>query len=244
MTLRIKDERRKPRDTRRDRPGLSDAPGVWSNLNLLVVGPPGSGKMSFLMALTHGLDPTADVVHFDFEVEFQLQERAIATLSDLVIEDDVTKRPVMPSALIFRYLHRLPVALMQQFLAVVSRNLQGENEGGPRGRMPTLRATSHFLPKVPNSLMEELRVLFPCQVHLSRIPRRRADIKQVVLRMIDELNDQYGRGIVRIAPAALDVIQEYAAAVDFHELRNVVERSYFREDSLSLSVESIDAALS
>jgi transcriptional regulator with PAS, ATPase and Fis domain len=72
-------------------------------------------------------------------------------------------------------------------------------------------------------LMYRLRIV---PVFLPPLAARRGDVELLTHKFLDELNDQGGRRITRVAPAALDALVEYAWPGNVRELRSALEYAY------------------
>lgn len=72
-------------------------------------------------------------------------------------------------------------------------------------------------------LMYRLRVI---PIFIPPLRRRRDDVRLLAQKLIEELNRQGGRQIGRIAPQALDALEQYSWPGNVRELRNALEYAY------------------
>lgn len=215
---------------------------LWSGLNLLVVGPHGCGKMSLISALSRALNPSVHLTLFDFEAEQDTQDETLKHFASQSRRRREAGAESSAEGLIFRHLHRLSPDRLQLFLRICRLDNEGDN-GSLDIPPPTLYATCFEAPGWDEASRRDFANLFPCQVHLAGMPVMRKDVGRFVLDVVSELNDRHGPRITEVESAVLDLVQRRAAwSTSLHELRSVLERAYFREDSGRLSLRSIDAA--
>jgi hypothetical protein len=195
---------------------------LWSGLNLLVVGPPGSGKMSLISVLGRALEPGIRLTLFDLEAEPEVQT---LTLDHFAAQFRPQRtRAQRSDGLILRHLHRL--------------SDRDAIESAP----PVLYATCHEQTNWDKDLRADLETVFPCQVHLAGMSALRKDLSRFVLDVLAELNQRHGKRITEVESTVLDALHRRMDwRSGLHELRNMVERAYFREDTERLSARSIEA---
>jgi hypothetical protein len=212
---------------------------LWSGLNLLVVGPPGCGKLSLISVLSRALDPGVPLTLFDLEAEPEVQTQ---TLDHFATQFQRFRAGAKRcEGLILRHLHRLSPSKFRRFLEICSDE-KGWNAESTECAPPTLYATCHENADWDERLRAEFETVFPCQIHLAGIPALRKDVSRFVLDVLSELNQRHGKRITEVESGVFDAVQRHAAwRSSLHELRNVVERAYFREDSERLSARSIEA---
>ncbi|MBI5868238.1 MAG: ATP-binding protein [candidate division Zixibacteria bacterium] len=211
--------------------------GPWAGANLLVVGPAGSGKLSLVRAVLQALDHRIRLSLLDFETEPRIQR--------VLLDQLRAARPAEPpgaissgvDALILRHIHRLPPRRMTELINVC-RTIALTN-----GHPPILfHATSHRYSEYSQTLKNELSSFFNCLIQLSGFPRTENRIRQFVADVLADLNHRYGQHILGVDPPVVNLVQQIAERANLYELRNVIERAYFREESSRLSMESITAA--
>lgn len=210
---------------------------LWSGLNLLVVGPPGCGKLSFISVLGRGLRPGGRLTLFDLEAEPEIQA---LTLDHFAGEFHRTRsRHERPEGLILRHLHRLPRAMLKRFFEICTDE-NGWNWDSTKSMPPTLYATCHQDAKWDPRMRADFERVFPCQIHLGGLPTLKKDVRRFVLDVLAELNERHGTRITEVEAGVLEAVREHADwRSSLHELRNIVERAYFREDTKRLSTRSI-----
>lgn len=211
---------------------------LWSGLNLLVVGPPGCGKLSYVSVLGRALHPGIQLTLFDLEAEPDIQA---LTLDHFAAQFRRVRPPDERSeGLILRHLHRLSPSMLKRFFAVCSDEEAGEwdsTESAP----PTLYATCHESTNWDTRFRPAFERVFPCQVHFGGPPTLRKDVRRFVLDVLAELNERHGTRITEVETGVLDTVQRQAAwRSSLHELRNIVERAYFREGTKRLSARSLE----
>ncbi len=204
--------------------------GPWAGANLLVVGPAGSGKLSLVRAALQALDPRIRLSLLDFETEPRFQR--------VLLDQLRAARTAGPAdALILRHIHRLPPRRMTELINLC-RTIALTN-----GHPPILfHATSHRYSEYSQTLKNELSSFFNCLIQLSGFPRTESRIRQFVADVLADLNHRYGQHILGVDPPVVNLVQQIAERANLYELRNVIERAYFREESSRLSMESITAA--
>lgn len=210
---------------------------LWSGLNLLVVGPPGCGKLSYISVLGRALHPGIQLTLFDLEAEAEIQA--------LTLDHFATRfRRILPppersEALILRHLHRLSPSMVKRFFEICSE--MEEEWGSTDSAPPTLYATCHESTQWDKSLRSDFDRVFPCQVHFGGVPTLRKDVRRFVLDVLVELNERHGTRITEVESGVLDAVRWQASRqASLHELRNIVERAYFREGTKRLSTRSIE----
>ena len=212
---------------------------LWSGLNLLVVGPPGCGKMSLISVLGRALEPGIQLTLFDLEAEPEVQT---LTLDHFAAQFRPRHTHAQRSdGLILRHLHRLSPSRLNRFLEICSDE-RGWDHDAIESAPPILYATCHEQTNWDQGLRADLETVFPCQVHLAGMSALRKDLSRFVLDVLAELNQRHGKRITEVESTVLDAMQR---RVDWrsglHEVRNMVERAYFREDTERLSARSIEA---
>ena len=80
-------------------------------------------------------------------------------------------------------------------------------------------------------LMYRLRVV---PVFLPPLAARAGDVELLAHKLVEQLNDQGGRRVTRIAPAALEALVEYAWPGNVRELRSALEYAYVVGDGAVL----------
>jgi energy-coupling factor transporter ATP-binding protein EcfA2 len=211
--------------------------GPWSGANFLVVGPAGSGKLSLVRALSLASDPRTRLVLLDFETEHQSQHALLDQLTTHLAENREKSEERSSEAIVFRHIHRLS----QEALAELVRTCRGFSQVGDRAPV-VFHATSHCFSDYPRPLKNELRSLFNCLIQWSGFPRTETRIRQFVSDVIADLNRRYGQHILGVDPPVVNFVQRFSQRANLYELRNVIERAYFREESSCLSVEAVVAA--
>ena len=214
---------------------------LWSGLNLLVVGPPGCGKLSLVSVLGRALDPGIQLTLFDLEAEPEAQALTLDRFASQFRRQRTGAE--RSEGLILRHLHRLSLAEIRRLLEICSDENSWDSESIVSAP-PTLYATCHENTNWDERLRADFETVFPCQVHLSGMPTLRKDISRFVLDVLSELNQRHGKRITEVESGVLEAVQRRAAAwgSSLHELRNIVERAYFREDTGRLSASSIEGA--
>lgn len=211
--------------------------GPWAGANFLVVGPAGSGKLSLVRAISLVSDHRTRLVLLDFETEPESQHALLDQLGALLNRDQGAAGEQQGDTIVFRHIHRLP----QRVLARLIEMCRGFSQ--PLGRAPVVfHATSHQFADYPKALRKELRSLFNCLVQWSGFPRTETRIRQFVADVITDLNRRHGQHILGVDPPVVDFVQRISQRANLYQLRNVIERAYFREESSCLSVEAVTAA--
>jgi hypothetical protein len=211
-------------------------------VRLLVIGPPGSGKLSLISVLSKALDPGIRLIVFDLEAEPEVQDLTLESLASHLGGRPNSKSVSRPEALILRHLHRLRTDQLRRLLAVCRGQVGGTDES-VEVSLPIIHATCYEKPDWPQSVRGELESLFPCQVHLAGVPALKKDINSFVLDVVTDLNRRYGKRITEVESSVFDVVQRRAEwRTSLHELRSVLERAYFQEDTTCLSRRSMEAA--
>ncbi len=72
-------------------------------------------------------------------------------------------------------------------------------------------------------LMYRLRVI---PIFLPALRERKGDIELLTQRIVEELNEQEGRKVSRISPAAMEILENYPWPGNVRELRNVLEYAF------------------
>jgi hypothetical protein len=226
-----------PRDRRY---GKAD---LWTGFNTLVAGPPGSGKLSFLRAMTLSLDPTATCIVYDLESDPETQRATTARLLndvDTSLAEGRTERMVH----IIRHLHRLPPSLLPRFLADVEEQLElaaiPESGANQDGVIRRLHATHHEDVIWPGDTETILARIFPCRIRLSQACGRQRDLSRFVRQVVAELNRRYGRDVVEIESGVIEALRTRASTASLYELRNIIERAYFRGFGNRLTAEALE----
>jgi energy-coupling factor transporter ATP-binding protein EcfA2 len=211
---------------------------LWSGLNLLVIGPPGCGKLSFVSVLGRALHPGIQLTLFDLEAEPEIQTLTVEHFAAQFRRS--RERGKRSEGLILRHLHRLSPSMLRRFLGVCSD--EGEWDGDSQEfSLPALYATCHESTNWDKRLRSDFERVFPCQIHLGGPPTLRKDVRRFVLDVLGELNERHGTRITEVESGVLDAVQRQAGwRSSLHELRNIVERAYFREDTKRLSARSIE----
>jgi energy-coupling factor transporter ATP-binding protein EcfA2 len=213
---------------------------LWSGLNLLVVGPPGCGKLSMISVLGKALNPAIQLTVYDLETEPETQTQTLAHFA----EHYCSRRGqgVAQEGLILRHLHRLSQERVRRFLEICA-DVNNRTSDGPEDVPPKLYATSHEETGWSDDLRADFSAVFPCQIHLAGAPSMKRDVSRFVLDVLADLNRRYGKRITEVESGVFDAVQRQAGWwSSLHELRSIVERAYFREDTQRLSIRSIEAA--
>lgn len=210
---------------------------LWSGLNLLVVGPPGCGKLSFLSVMGRGLRPGGGLTLFDLEAEPEIQK---LTLDYFEAEfRRPRKQGECGEGLILRHLHRLPRAMLKRFFEICTDE-NSWNWESIEAMPPTLYATCHQDANWDPRMRTDFERVFPCQIHLSGVPTLKKDVRRFVLDVLAELNERNGTRVTEVESGVLEAVQKHADwRSSLHELRNIVERAYYCEDTKRLSTRSI-----
>jgi len=209
---------------------------LWSGLNLLVVGPPGCGKLSLLSVVARGLHPSGKMTVFDLEAEREIQQ---LTLDHFATEFHRARKPRESESLVLRHLHRLSPAMLRKFLTICTDE-EGWRWDSTESLPPTLYATCYESAKWNSRMRVGFQRVFPCQMHLGGVPSQKKDVRRFVLDVLAELNERHGKRITEVESDVLEAVQHHADwRSNLHVLRNIVERAYFREDSGRLSVRSL-----
>lgn len=226
-----------PRDRRY---GKAD---LWTGYNTLVAGPPGSGKLSFLRAMTLSLDPTATCIVYDLESDPETQQATTARLLN-DMETSLAEGRADRVVHIIRHLHRLPPSLLPRFLTDLEEHLEspgvpepGKDQGVIVRR---LHATHHEDVMWPGDAELILARIFPCRIRLSQACGRQRDLSRFVRQVVAELNRRYGRDVVEIESGVIDALRTRASTASLYELRNIIERAYFREFGNRLTAEALE----
>jgi len=215
---------------------------LWSGLNLLIVGPPGCGKLSFISVIGRGLRPDRRLTLFDLEAEPEIRR---LTLDHFAAEFRRTRdRHERYDGLILRHLHRLSPAMLRRFFEVCTE----EKDWGwdvVASMPPTIYATCHESSHWDRRMRADFQRVFPCQIHLGGLPTLKKDVRRFVLDVLAELNERHGTRITEVESGVLEAVQEQGGwRSSLHEMRNIVERAYFREDTKRLSARSISVGCS
>ncbi|MEW5874696.1 MAG: hypothetical protein AB1752_05890 [Candidatus Zixiibacteriota bacterium] len=208
---------------------------LWSNLNFIVVGPPGSGKLSLTLALSRALFPGKRLLLCDWETEEDTQIRTMERLHARISRNLGRNEPgTIGEILVLRHIHRLPLPMLTALLDDLDRAVAKADEidGYPR---LLLRATCHEPPACDEILTERLRRLFPCEIRMAGLPLARAYLAQFVTDLVRELNRTHGRRVTEVEGAVVDEICRIAPGLSLHELRTIVERSYLETEGGRLS---------
>jgi transcriptional regulator with PAS, ATPase and Fis domain len=207
-------------------------------VGVLIRGPTGTGKELVAHAI-HALSPRA---HGPF--------RAVncAALPPSLLESELFGHvkgaftgAVRESSGIFRAAHRgtlfldevaeMPLELQAKLLRVLeTRTVIPVGSTEPVAVDARIIAATHQPLRVAvqegrfrADLMYRLRIV---PVFLPPLSARHGDVELLARKFIDELNEQGGRRITRIAPAALDALVEYAWPGNVRELRSALEYAY------------------
>jgi energy-coupling factor transporter ATP-binding protein EcfA2 len=224
--------------SRRPEPGKR----LWMGLRLLVVGPPGAGKMSLISVLSKALDPRISLIVFDLEAETEVQDVTLDKLEEYVLGTSGGHEIKRAEALVLRHLHRLSTERIQRVITVGRKHIDLLRETGQRARI-TLHATCFESPPWPVSVRDDLELLFPCQIHLSGIAAAKTDVSDFVMDVVGELNQRYGTRITAVESSVFDLLRRRVSwHASLHELRNVLERAYFQESTSCLSRRTMEAA--
>ena len=214
---------------------------LWSGLNLLVIGPPGCGKVSLISVLSRAFDPSLQQTLFDLETERETQDLTLDHFAAQFRRYRTRSAKSRAEGLIFRHLHRLSADQLGRLLRICTEDA-GWSDDSVVTPPPTLYATCYENQSWDRGLREEIEKVFPCQVHLTGLSAMKKDVGRFVLDVVSELNDRHGKRITEVESGVLDAVQRRAAwRTSLHELRSVIERAYFREDSERLSIRSIEA---
>jgi len=211
--------------------------GPWAGASFLVVGPAGSGKLSLVRAISLACNPRTRLVLLDFETESQAQRALLDHLSARLADDEAMAAEQSGETIVFRHIHRLSEELLAE-LVTICRGFSQR----PDRRQVVFHATGHSLAEYPKSLRNELRSFFNCLIQWSGFPRTETRIRQFVADVIADLNRRHGQHILGVDPPVVDFVHRISLRANLYELRNVIERAYFREASSHLSVEAMAAA--
>jgi hypothetical protein len=211
--------------------------GPWAGANFLVVGPAGSGKLSLVRAISLASDPRTRLVLLDFETEPESQHALLDQLGTLLSRDQEATGEQPGNTIVFRHIHRLSQRALARLIEMCRSFSQ------PPGRAPVVfHATSHQFADYPKALRRKLRSLFNCLVQWSGFPSTETRIRQFVTDVIADLNRRHGPHILGVDPPVVDLVQRISQRANLYQLRNVIERAYFREESSCLSVAAVTAA--
>jgi len=208
---------------------------LWSNLNFIVVGPPGSGKLSLTLALSRALFPGKRVLLCDWETEEDTQIRTMERLHTRISRDLGNNEPGRAGEiLVLRHIHRLPLSMLTALMDDLDKAVgtAEEIDGHPS---LLLRATCHEPFASNDRLTERLRQLFPCEIRMAGLPLARAHLAQFVTDLVRELNRTHGRRVTEVEGAVVDEVCRIAPGLSLHELRAIVERSYLQTQGARLS---------
>lgn len=183
------------------------------------------------------LDPRIRLSLLDFETEPRSQRELLDQLRARRQEErrEDTAAPI--EGMILRHIHRLAPRRMAE-LFTVCRSLRVSD-----GHPPIVfHATSHLYSEYSRQFKSELNSFFHCLIQWSGFPRTESHIRQFVADVLADLNRRYGQHILGVDPPVVDLVQRIAERANLYELRNIIERAYFRERSSRLSASSIAAA--
>ena len=209
----------------------------WIGANFLVVGPAGSGKLSLVRAISSALDPRTRLTLLDFETESSSQRALLDHLAQHVCENGTPGARQPGEAIVLRHIHRLSEKLLIELVAICREFSRGTDRS-----YVAFYATSHSLPEHAKLIRSELRSFFNCIIQWSGFPRTEARIRQFVADVISDLNRRHGQHILGVDPPVVDFVRRISQRANLYELRNVIERAYFREESPNLSVGAITAS--
>ena len=128
----------------------------------------------------------------------------------------------------------MPLPMQAKILKIIDSK-QFRRLGGSRDIDTDVRiiaATNQDLPSMVKDgnfrgdLFFRLNVM---NIPLAPLRQRKEDIPSLANYFIDRLNEEYGRGVSGITPAALDCLQRYDWPGNVRELRNAMERAMMLE---------------
>jgi hypothetical protein len=196
--------------------------------------------LSLISVFGRALDPEIQMTLFDFEAEPEIQE---LTLDHFAGQFGRRRSNGERSeGLILRHLHRLSASQLRRLLEICSDEKAWDCDSGDQA-LPTLYGTCHEGTSWDQRLRDDFETVFHCQIHLTGLPTLRKDVSRFVLDVLSELNQRHGNRITEVESGVLDAVLRHADwRSSLHELRSIVERAYFRENTKRLSANSIEAA--
>lgn len=226
-------------DTKLPPPDLSEARvpasadwGYWAGINVLVYGPPGSGKLSFVRGLSRVARPMADVHVYDFQTELSEQRELVLRLLSAL-------EPARPDpAHLIRHLHRIQGTLLWNLVNELAEAIGRRQAAEPSTPSLCVHATSYGGVQWPKAVRERLDVIFPCWVQLTEGSVCQRDLSGFVRQVVRDLNRQYGRTVTEVDAEILAACRQVAGH-SLHQMRNLIERVYITSCGSRLSGEHL-----
>lgn len=231
--MRLTDDRtRHPLDSGEIRVARAVDPGDWASINVLVYGPPGSGKLSFVRGLGRVARPLADIHVHDFQTDGSAQTEQI----QLLVSGLAVRHPD-PVHLI-RHLHRLRGRRLMILLEALEGAMARRQSGGAVAPPLCVHATSYDGIHWPKVVREGLERVFPCWIQMREGCASQRDLPRFVRQVIGDLNQRYGRHVTEIDAEILNALRHQAGR-SLHQMRNLLERVYVTSSTTRLSKEDL-----